>query len=66
MGLDEFSVSVVAIPEIKKVIRSIRLAEARTLAEEVLSFTKTDDVRRRCKEMLQKVAPELIELKGER
>jgi phosphotransferase system enzyme I (PtsI) len=66
MGLDEFSVSAVAIPEIKKVIRSIRIAEARELAEEVLSYKSISDIQRRCKEMLLKIAPELVELKGER
>ena len=66
MGLDEFSTSVVAIPEIKKVIRSIRLADARELAEEVLTYTNTAKIRARCLETLLRVAPELVELKGDR
>ena len=66
MGLDEFSVSVVAIPAIKKVIRSINLAEARELADEVLTYSYPDKIRERCREVLLKVAPQLVELKGER
>ena len=66
MGLDEFSVSAVSIPEIKKVIRSVQLADARTLAEEVLGYTNIEDTRARCKRLLLKVAPELVVLKGER
>ena len=66
MGLDEFSVSMAAIPEIKKVIRSVRLAEARELAEEVLSYTNAQDIRTKCKKLLLKIAPELVVLKGER
>lgn len=66
MGLDEFSVSMAAIPEIKKVIRSVRLAEARELAEEVLGYTNAQDIRAKCKKLLLKIAPELVVLKGER
>jgi phosphotransferase system enzyme I (PtsI) len=66
MGLDEFSVSVSSLPEIKKVIRSVRLAEARALAEEVLSYTNVEDIRACGKKLLLKVTPELVVLKGER
>jgi len=66
MGLDEFSVSVVAIPEIKKVVRSVRLGEARALADEVLGCSNIADIRARCKKLLLKVAPELLVLKGAR
>ena len=66
MGLDEFSVSMVSIPEIKKVIRSVHLAEARALADEVLSYTNVEDIRACCKKLLLKIAPELVVLKGER
>ncbi len=66
MGMDEFSVSVVAIPEIKNVIRSIRLVEARELAKEVLTYNNIADIQARCKEKLLEVVPEVVELKGER
>ncbi len=66
MGLDEFSVSTVSIPEIKKVIRSVHLAEVRSLADEVLSYTNVEDIRACCKKLLLKIAPELVVLKGER
>jgi phosphoenolpyruvate-protein phosphotransferase (PTS system enzyme I) len=66
MGLDEFSVSMASIPEIKKVIRSVHLADARALAEEVLSYTNVEDIRACCKKLLLKIVPELVVLKGER
>jgi phosphotransferase system enzyme I (PtsI) len=66
MGLDEFSVSMTAIPEIKKVIRSVRIAEARELADEVLSYTNAQAIRTKCKKLLLRIAPELVVLKGER
>ncbi|MCX6356852.1 MAG: phosphoenolpyruvate--protein phosphotransferase [Candidatus Aureabacteria bacterium] len=66
MGLDEFSVSVVSVPEIKRVIRSVRLGEARAFADEVLGYSDIEQIKARCKKMLLKVAPELLELKGGR
>lgn len=36
MGVDELSMSAVSVPAVKKLIRSIRLSEAKLLAEEVL------------------------------
>jgi phosphotransferase system enzyme I (PtsI) len=66
MGLDEFSVSMAAVPEIKKVIRSVRLAEARELADEILGYTNAQAIKTKCKKLLLKIAPELVVLKGER
>ncbi|MDD5555963.1 MAG: phosphoenolpyruvate--protein phosphotransferase [bacterium] len=66
MGLDEFSVSAVSIPEIKKVIRSVQLAEARALADEVLASSDVGQIRESCKKLLLKAAPDLVVLKGER
>lgn len=37
MGIDEFSMSAVNIPHVKKLIRSITLADARSLAEEIMA-----------------------------
>lgn len=37
LGVDELSMSAVSIPPVKKLIRSIRLSEAKLLAEEVLT-----------------------------
>jgi phosphotransferase system enzyme I (PtsI) len=45
LGLDEFSVSGVAIPEIKEIIRSIDLVEARALAREALKLTSSEEIR---------------------
>lgn len=44
MGLDEFSMSAIAIPKIKWIIRKTKFSEAKKLAEEVLSQSTTEDV----------------------
>lgn len=66
MGLDEFSTSSSAVPEIKKTIRSVRFSDAKALAEEVLHLTSPQDIERRATKLLKEVAPELIMLNQER
>jgi len=44
LGLDEFSASAVAIPEIKKVIRSVTLADARRVAKKALEFSSATEI----------------------
>ncbi|UCE17983.1 MAG: phosphoenolpyruvate--protein phosphotransferase [Gemmatimonadota bacterium] len=44
MGLDEFSMSPIALPEAKRLIRTITYKEALEIANEALSFTKAKDV----------------------
>ncbi|MDP8247569.1 MAG: phosphoenolpyruvate--protein phosphotransferase [Candidatus Tritonobacter lacicola] len=65
LALDEFSVSAVAIPEIKKVVRSVTLQEARTLAREVMSMEAIGPIRRKTAQLVRKAVPELIRLKGQ-
>ena len=44
MGLDEFSMSPLSIPKIKKIIRSTNLTRARELANEVLATREQEEV----------------------
>jgi len=44
MGLDEFSMSPLSIPKIKKIIRSTNLTRARELANKVLATTEQEEV----------------------
>jgi len=46
MGMDELSTSAMAIPEIKKIIRSISFEEAKDFAEEALKLTTIDEIKR--------------------
>jgi phosphotransferase system enzyme I (PtsI) len=53
LGLDEFSMSAIAIPEIKRIIRSVTLAEAEELAGSVLSMKSQREVERRVRQWLE-------------
>jgi len=46
MGMDELSTSAMAIPEIKKIIRSIKFADAKKHADEVLKLSTIDEIKR--------------------
>jgi phosphotransferase system enzyme I (PtsI) len=45
MGLDEFSMSAMAIPEVKQKIRSISFADARNLAEQAMKLKTVAEIR---------------------
>lgn len=47
LGLDSMSVSASAVPHIKKIIRSLNYEEAKTLANECLSFSTEQEVKKR-------------------
>ncbi|MGV8907316.1 MAG: phosphoenolpyruvate--protein phosphotransferase [Acetobacterium sp.] len=44
LGLNEFSMSALSIPQIKKIIRSIRYEDAKVIAEEALNLETGEDV----------------------
>jgi phosphotransferase system enzyme I (PtsI) len=46
MGVDELSTSAMAIPEVKKIIRSITFQEAQRLAEQVLNLSTIDEIKK--------------------
>lgn len=45
MGLDEFSMSAISIPRIKKIIRNVRFSDAKVLAENALAQATAQEVR---------------------
>ncbi len=54
-GLDEFSVSPVAIPELKKVIRSVNIEQAREVSKSVLKLSTAREIEVFCRARLQEV-----------
>ncbi|MCJ7578196.1 MAG: phosphoenolpyruvate--protein phosphotransferase, partial [candidate division Zixibacteria bacterium] len=46
MGVDELSTSAMAIPEIKKIIRSITFEEAQRVAQQVLNLSTISDIKK--------------------
>ena len=60
LGLDEFSVSPIAVPEIKKIIRSVDHREACRIAKKALHFEKASEVERFMTRVMRRKFKELI------
>jgi len=60
LELDELSTSSVALPEIKKVIRSITLAEAKEIARHALTLSTADEIKAFVLKKVKSVAPEVL------
>jgi phosphotransferase system enzyme I (PtsI) len=59
LGLDEFSVAPAVLPEIKKIIRSIRFKEAKKVAERVLTLPTEKEIKEYLASVLKEKLPEL-------
>ena len=59
LGLRSLSVTPGAMPEVKKVCRSVTVAQCRQVADRVLSLDNARDIKIYLKEELHKIAPEL-------
>jgi len=59
LGLDEFSVVPNAVPEIKKIIRSIHYTEAIHVAERVLMMQSEDEIRTYLKNLMKRKFPDI-------
>jgi phosphotransferase system enzyme I (PtsI) len=59
LGLDEFSVIPSVLPEIKKIIRSIRYEDAKKVAHRVLSLQTEDEIKGYLKEYMRERFPEI-------
>ncbi|MBI4436126.1 MAG: phosphoenolpyruvate--protein phosphotransferase [Candidatus Omnitrophica bacterium] len=55
LGLDGFSTSAVNLPEIKRVIRSVKMGEAKKIAEEALSLSTGREVEAYLEKMTKKI-----------
>ncbi|MFA9489049.1 MULTISPECIES: phosphoenolpyruvate-protein phosphotransferase PtsI [unclassified Mannheimia] len=55
MGLDEFSMSGISVPHVKKLIRSINFADAKALADEALAQPTAADIERLVEAFYQKL-----------
>ncbi len=65
LGLDEFSASPIAIPEIKKVVRSIEYSAAKVIAQKSLQMQTGEEVRLFANARLKEIVPDLAdELSG--
>lgn len=62
LGVEELSISPGAIPMVKDVIRHIDFTEAQELARTALTLPSGADVLERCRTLVSRVAPEILEL----
>ena len=46
LGIDELSMGSIAIPDVKRVIRNIRLADAKRLSDEILQMSTASEIKR--------------------
>ena len=53
LGLDEFSMSAMGIPEVKQIIRSVSLAEAEELTGRIMEIRSAEDVNQSVREYMQ-------------
>jgi phosphoenolpyruvate-protein phosphotransferase (PTS system enzyme I) len=60
MGLRQFSVTPHNIPEIKKMVRSIRIDEAALVAQEALRLETARDVNSYLREQTRRILPEVV------
>jgi len=60
LGLDEFSVAPVVLPEIKKIIRSVSYREAEEIARHVLEMKTEEDIKDFLRVNLHSMVPELL------
>jgi len=59
LGLDEFSMSPIAIPEIKRIIRSVNVRQAKEIAQGAISLTTGKEVEKFAKKKLKEIVPDL-------
>jgi phosphotransferase system enzyme I (PtsI) len=59
MGLDEFSVVPPVLPEIKKIIRSIKAKDARRVADKVLGMHYEAEIREYLSTITKNKVPEI-------
>ena len=62
LGVTELSASPGALPLVKDVVRRLRMAEARELAAAALELPTGAEVLERCRALLRRIAPEILEL----
>jgi phosphotransferase system enzyme I (PtsI) len=61
LGVEEFSAAPPFIPQIKFLIRRLKLSEARTLADFALSCESGEEILARSQDLAREAAPSLFE-----
>ena len=61
LGIDEFSMGAASIPEVKKIVRSIKLKEAQDLVKKILTFSTVSEIDRFVKYEVKKKLKSIME-----
>jgi phosphotransferase system enzyme I (PtsI) len=60
LGLDEFSTSPIAVPEVKKVVRSVNFTDAQRVAEKALTMETGKEIQLYARQELKKLVSEMV------
>ena len=63
LGVDELSAAPSLVPQVKFIIRRLKLSEAKELAEFALNCESASEILARCQELARQIAPSLFEEK---
>ena len=59
LGLDEFSTSPIAIPEIKRIIRSVNMEQAKEIAQQAVMLSTGKEIEKFARRKLKEIIPDL-------
>jgi len=59
LGMDELSVGPTVLPEIKKIIRSVKLKDAKRVADKVLALSTEDEIKEYLSSVVKNKVPEI-------
>jgi phosphotransferase system enzyme I (PtsI) len=60
LGLRRLSVTPSAVPEVKKICRTVTIAQCQQVAEHVMTLENARDIKSYLREVLKKILPELV------
>ena len=63
LGVDELSTAPSVVPQVKYIVRRLKMSEAQALAEFALQCESPSEIYRRCQELARAAAPSLFESK---
>jgi phosphotransferase system enzyme I (PtsI) len=61
LGVDELSAAPPVVPQIKYIVRRLKLTEAQSLAEFALQCESPSEIYARCQKLARETAPSLFE-----
>lgn len=64
LGIDELSTSAIVVPEIKKAIRSVSMAQLQELVGEIMEYKEAKQIYKRVERFIKKTVPELLSVGG--